>query len=188
MIRRPIKIRCSLSVRFSSVRPTRRRASVTASRMLPAIASHSRSSGSSGNRPDRSDSTGSSWGIELGVGGTVQVRPCDPSGRRNEVWRVQPVLADRLHTRRHRGSGQPDSNRSARVVVDSHYGHFLANTKRRPLARQPQTGPRVVEVLDSEEKGSDDRAQKYRPCTKIEVMVTRAFRSCPLLLTHDVRG
>ena len=36
-----------------------------------------------------------------------------------------------------------------------HYGHFLANTKRRPLARQPQTGPRVVEVLDSEEKGSD---------------------------------
>ena len=36
-----------------------------------------------------------------------------------------------------------------------HYGHFLAKTKRRPLAQQPQTGSRTVEILDVEEKGSD---------------------------------
>ena len=36
-----------------------------------------------------------------------------------------------------------------------HYGHLLAKTKRRPLAQQPETGPRTVEILDTEEKGSD---------------------------------
>ena len=37
-----------------------------------------------------------------------------------------------------------------------HFGHFLEKTKRRPLsAQQPLTGPRTVEILDSEEKGSD---------------------------------
>ena len=36
-----------------------------------------------------------------------------------------------------------------------HYGHLLAKTKRRPLARPPATGPRTVEILDTEEKGSD---------------------------------
>ena len=36
-----------------------------------------------------------------------------------------------------------------------HYGHFLAKTKRRPLARQPRMGSRTVEILDMEEKGSD---------------------------------
>ena len=36
-----------------------------------------------------------------------------------------------------------------------HYGHFLTNTKRRPLAQEPAVGPRTVEILDTEEKGSD---------------------------------
>ena len=36
-----------------------------------------------------------------------------------------------------------------------HYGHFLVNTKWRPLAQHPQTGPRTVEILNAEEKGSD---------------------------------
>ena len=47
--------------------------------------------------------------------------------------------------------------RALRTVPDLtiHYGHFLSNKKRRPLARPPQTGPQVVEVLDTEEKGSD---------------------------------
>ncbi len=36
-----------------------------------------------------------------------------------------------------------------------HYGHLLAKTKRRPLAHQPSGGLRIVEVLDTEEKGSD---------------------------------
>lgn len=36
-----------------------------------------------------------------------------------------------------------------------HYGHFLSKTKRRPLAHPPESGSRIVEVLDTEEKGSD---------------------------------
>ena len=42
-----------------------------------------------------------------------------------------------------------------------HYGHFLAKTKRRPLARQPRTGSRTVEILDMEEKGSDVNLASY---------------------------
>ena len=42
-----------------------------------------------------------------------------------------------------------------------HYGHLLAKTKRRPLAQQPQTGPRTVEILDTEEKGSDVNLASY---------------------------
>ena len=36
-----------------------------------------------------------------------------------------------------------------------HYGHFLSSTVRMPLANPPITGPRTVEVLKTEEKGSD---------------------------------
>ena len=36
-----------------------------------------------------------------------------------------------------------------------HYGHFLSKKKRRPLSQQPISGPRIVEILDTEEKGSD---------------------------------
>ena len=42
-----------------------------------------------------------------------------------------------------------------------HYGHLLAKTKRRPLARPPRTGPRTVEILDTEEKGSDVNLASY---------------------------
>ena len=42
-----------------------------------------------------------------------------------------------------------------------HYGHLLPKTKRRPLARRPRTGPRVVEILDTEEKGSDVNLASY---------------------------
>ncbi len=42
-----------------------------------------------------------------------------------------------------------------------HYGHLLSKTKRRPLARQPQSGPRAVEILDTEEKGSDVNLSSY---------------------------
>ena len=38
---------------------------------------------------------------------------------------------------------------------------MLAKTKRRPLARQPQSGPRIVEILDTEEKGSDVNLASY---------------------------
>ena len=42
-----------------------------------------------------------------------------------------------------------------------HYGHFLVNTKWRPLAQHPQTGPRTVEILNAEEKGSDVNFASY---------------------------
>ena len=41
------------------------------------------------------------------------------------------------------------------------YGHLLAKRKLRPLAPQPQTGPRIVEVLDTVEKGSDVNPASY---------------------------
>ena len=42
-----------------------------------------------------------------------------------------------------------------------HYGHLMDKTKRRPLATQPRTGPRTVEILDTEEKGSDVNLASY---------------------------
>ena len=42
-----------------------------------------------------------------------------------------------------------------------HYGHFLAKTEWRPLARPPKFGPTSVEVLDTEEKGSDVNLASY---------------------------
>lgn len=37
----------------------------------------------------------------------------------------------------------------------------MAKTKRRPLARLPESGPRTVEILDTEEKGSDVNLASY---------------------------
>ena len=42
-----------------------------------------------------------------------------------------------------------------------HYGHFIENTKYRPLARSPRTTSRTVEVRDTEEKGSDVNLATY---------------------------
>ena len=42
-----------------------------------------------------------------------------------------------------------------------HYGHMLPKTKRRPLAHPPRSGPRIVEVLDTEAKGSDVNLASY---------------------------
>ena len=42
-----------------------------------------------------------------------------------------------------------------------HYGHFLSKTKRRPLAQHPESGPRTVEILNTEEKGSDVNLASY---------------------------
>ena len=42
-----------------------------------------------------------------------------------------------------------------------HYGHLLAKIKRRPLVCPPQSGPRTVEILDTEEKGSDVNLATY---------------------------
>ena len=45
--------------------------------------------------------------------------------------------------------------------ITLHYGHLLPKTKRRPLAHQPASGPRTVEILDTEEKGSDVNLASY---------------------------
>lgn len=37
--------------------------------------------------------------------------------------------------------------------LNIHYGRLITRTKRRPLAKPPQTGPRIVEVLNTVEKG-----------------------------------
>jgi len=42
-----------------------------------------------------------------------------------------------------------------------HYGHFLTNIKRLPLANPSKDGPRTVEVLYTEEKGSDVNLATY---------------------------
>ena len=42
-----------------------------------------------------------------------------------------------------------------------HYGLLLPKTKWRPLAHQPASGPRTVEILDNEEKGSDVNLASY---------------------------
>ena len=41
------------------------------------------------------------------------------------------------------------------------YGHFIEKTKSRPLARPPKTGTRMVEIRDTEEKGSDVNLATY---------------------------
>ncbi|MCY3748926.1 MAG: NYN domain-containing protein [Chloroflexi bacterium] len=55
------------------------------------------------------------------------------------------------------GQRQQTYLRALRTVPDLsiHYGYLLGKKKRRPLANPPPTGPRTVEVLDTEEKGSD---------------------------------
>jgi uncharacterized LabA/DUF88 family protein len=45
--------------------------------------------------------------------------------------------------------------------VSIHTGHYLSKVKRRPLAQPPAVGPRTVEILDTEEKGSDVNLATY---------------------------
>ena len=45
--------------------------------------------------------------------------------------------------------------------VSVHYGRFLTSTKRMPLANPPAAGPRTVEVIKTEEKGSDVNLGAY---------------------------
>lgn len=40
-------------------------------------------------------------------------------------------------------------------TVSIHYGHFLRSTVRMPIANPTQNGPKTVEVIKTEEKGSD---------------------------------
>jgi hypothetical protein len=42
-----------------------------------------------------------------------------------------------------------------------HYGHYLAHVTRMPLANPPQRGARTVEIVKTEEKGSDVKLATY---------------------------
>lgn len=46
-------------------------------------------------------------------------------------------------------------------TLSIHKGHFLSNVKRLPLANPPQNGSRTVEVLCTDEKGSDVNLATY---------------------------
>ena len=74
------------------------------------------------------------------------------------------IIALRYYIARVSGERDPGKPRRQRIYLNAletingltiHYGHFLATTKRRPLAHPWPGAPRVVEVLDTEEKGSD---------------------------------
>jgi uncharacterized LabA/DUF88 family protein len=46
-------------------------------------------------------------------------------------------------------------------LIDIHYGHYVTRRTRMPLANPPATGGRTVEVLKTEEKGSDVNLATY---------------------------
>lgn len=46
-------------------------------------------------------------------------------------------------------------------LVTIHHGHYLSHTVRMPLANPPTAGPRTVEVIKTEEKGSDVNLATY---------------------------
>ncbi len=46
-------------------------------------------------------------------------------------------------------------------LVETHFGHYVTRTTRMPLAKPPASGARTVEVLKTEEKGSDVNLATY---------------------------
>jgi uncharacterized LabA/DUF88 family protein len=77
----------------------------------------------------------------------------------NEVNRIRYFTA-RVRPR----PGHPDQQQRQQAYIRAletipnlsvHCGHFLAHTVRMPLANPPASGPKTVEVVKTEEKGSD---------------------------------
>ena len=76
-----------------------------------------------------------------------------------------------------------------------HYGHFLPKTKKRPLAKPPEIGPRSVKVLDTEEKGSDVNLASYllmdgfeRQCELAVVISNDSDLQLPIEMAHTRLG
>jgi len=46
-------------------------------------------------------------------------------------------------------------------VIELYFGHYVTHPTRMALAKPPQSGPRIVEVLKTEEKGSDVNLASY---------------------------
>jgi hypothetical protein len=72
----------------------------------------------------------------------ISARPLDPSGPVRQQAYLR-ALATMPH-------------------VSIHLGHFLTSHVRMPLAVPPARGPRTVEVIKTEEKGSDVNLATYR--------------------------
>ncbi len=72
--------------------------------------------------------------------------------------RLQPRAEDPQQPRR-----QLIYLRALRTIpnLSIHYGHFLSHVVRLPLAQPPAEGPRTVEVVRTEEKGTDVNLATY---------------------------
>lgn len=86
-------------------------------------------------------------------------RLCDTLLKGNKVERIRYFTA-RVRPR----SDDPDQQQRQQIYIRAletipglsvHYGHFLAHTVRMPLANPQTLGPKTVEVIKTEEKGSD---------------------------------
>ncbi len=84
---------------------------------------------------------------------------CNALLKGNEVNRIRYFTA-RVRAR----PDDPDQQQRQQVYIRAletvsdlsvHYGHFLAHTVRMPLANPGASGPKTVEVIKTEEKGSD---------------------------------
>jgi hypothetical protein len=84
--------------------------------------------------------------------------------------------------------------RALRTLPNVHvtYGNFLVSTKRMPLANPPLTGPRTIEVIKTEEKGSDVNLATYlvidtmRGDCDVAVVVSNDSDLCePIRIVND---
>jgi hypothetical protein len=105
----------------------------------------------------------------------ISARPGDPDGptRQNTYLRALATLP--------------------RVSV--HLGHFLQSTQWMPLAQPPATGPKMVEVIKTEEKGSDVNIATYliidamRADCDLAVVVSNDSDLCePIRIVKDELG
>ncbi|GIU83753.1 MAG: hypothetical protein KatS3mg008_0528 [Acidimicrobiales bacterium] len=80
-------------------------------------------------------------------------------------------------------------------LVEIHYGHYLSHVVRMPLARPPARGPKTVEVIKTEEKGSDVNLATYllldafrRRCDTAVVISNDSDLAEPILVTERELG
>lgn len=81
---------------------------------------------------------------------------------------------------------------ASRPKVTIHYGKFLRSTVRMPLAAPPPGGPKTVEVIKTEEKGSDVNLATYllidafRKDTDVAVVISNDSDLCePIRIVQD---
>jgi len=102
----------------------------------------------------------------------------------NMIHRIRyfTALVDSRPTNPQQRQRQQIYLRALRTIpnLSIHYGHYLASKVRMPLVNPPDQGPRTVEVIKTEEKGSDVNIATY--------MLTDAFDTdCEVmvLLSND---